>query len=63
MCKENINQLPLSCPQLGTWAPTQARALTGNRTGGVLVPMTMPNPPRHSSQGCLSLTLGAELDF
>ena len=29
--ERNINQLPLTCPQLGTWPATQACALTRNR--------------------------------
>ena len=33
MCKRNMDRLPLTCPQLGTWPTTQACALTGNRTG------------------------------
>ena len=33
MFERNIDQLALTHPQLGTWAATQARALTGNRTG------------------------------
>ena len=28
--KRNIDQLPLACPQWGTWPATQACALTGN---------------------------------
>ena len=30
--ERNISWLPLACPQLQTWPPTQACALTGNRT-------------------------------
>ena len=33
MCKRYIDRLPLRRPQLGTWPASQARALTGNRTG------------------------------
>ena len=33
MSKKYIDQLPLACPQLGTWPATQACALTGNLTG------------------------------
>ena len=32
MCHRNINRLPLTCPQPGTWPATQARALTRNWT-------------------------------
>ena len=35
--ERNIDQLPLACPQLGTWPATQARALTGNGPGNPLV--------------------------
>ena len=31
MCKRNIDQLPLTCPQLGTWPTTQACPLTRNQ--------------------------------
>ena len=30
--ERNIDQLPLTCPQPGTWPSTQACALTGNQT-------------------------------
>ena len=33
MCRRNIDQLPLSCPQPGAWLATHACALTGNQTG------------------------------
>ena len=33
MCERYINRLPLTCPQPGPWPATQARVLTGNRTG------------------------------
>ena len=32
MFKRYNDQLPLACPQLGTWPATQACALTGNQT-------------------------------
>ena len=33
----DLDWLPLVCPELGTWPPSQASALTGNRTGDLLV--------------------------
>ena len=44
MCKRNINQLPLSYTQLGTWTATQVRALTGNQTSNPLVFSLVLNP-------------------
>ena len=43
--------LPLMCPLLGTWPTTQARALTGNRTGNPLVLRPALNPLSHPSHG------------
>ena len=43
--------LPLTCPQLGTWPTTQACALSGNRTGDLLVCRLTLNPLSHTSQG------------
>ena len=48
---ENIYQLPLTCPLLGTWPATQASTLTGNRTGDRLVHRLVLNPLSHTSQG------------
>ena len=45
--------MPLTHPQLGTWPTTQARALTGNRTGHLLVCRPELNPLSHTSQGLL----------
>ena len=42
--------LPLVRPLLGTWAATQARSLTGNRTSDPLVPRSALNPLSHTSQ-------------
>ena len=53
MFKRNIDWLPLTHPQLGTWPTTQACALTGNRTSGLLVLGMMPNPLNHTGQGSL----------
>ena len=43
--------LPLMRPLLGTWPETQARALTGNRTGNPLVHRPALNPLSYTSQG------------
>ena len=51
VCERNINRLPLAHPQLGTWPTTQACALTGNRTGELLVRRPAPNLLSHTSQG------------
>ena len=50
MCKRNIDLLPLTRPQPGTWPTTQACALTGNRTGDLAVSGTMPNLLSHARQ-------------
>ena len=41
----------LSAPPLGTWPPTQACILTGNRTSDPLVRWTALSPLSHTSQG------------
>ena len=53
VCKRNIDWLPLTHPQPGTWSTTQARALTRNQTGDLLVHRPRPalNPRSHTSQG------------
>ena len=51
MCERCIGQLPLSCPQLGTWPATQACAPIGNQTGDLLVHRLALNPLSHTSQG------------
>ena len=43
--------LPLTCPLLGTWPPTQSCALTGNQTSDPLVHRLALNPGSHTSQG------------
>ena len=53
MCARYIDQLPLACPQLGTWPTTQVRALTGSRIGDLLVCRLALNPLRHTSQGLI----------
>ena len=50
--ERNINVwLPLMRPLLGTWPATQACALTGNRTGDLLVHRPALIPLSHASQG------------
>ena len=51
MRKRHIHQLPLAHPLLGTWPASQACALTGNRTGDLLVNWLALNPLSHTSQG------------
>ena len=50
--ERNINCLSLACLQLGTWPTTQACALTGNRTGDLLVyrmtPIHWATPVRYA---------------
>ena len=53
MCERYIDQLPLTCPQLGTWPATQARALTGNRTSHPLILRPVLNLLSYTSQGYL----------
>ena len=45
MCERYVDQLPLACPQPGTWPTTQACVLAGNRTGELLVCRTELCPP------------------
>ena len=47
----NIDWLPLTYPQPGTWPATQACALTRNWTSNLSDCRTMPNPLSHTSQG------------
>ena len=51
MCERNIDRLPLTCPQLGTWPAAQACALTGNWTVDLFVCRGVLNPLSHNSQG------------
>ena len=53
----NINWLPLAHPQLGTWPTTQACALTGNRTGDILVRRPTLNPLSHTRKGSTSFNI------
>ena len=50
MCERYINQLLLTCPQLGTRLTTQTSALTGNRTNDISVHRLTLNPLSHTSQ-------------
>ena len=50
MYERNINQLPLTCPQLGIWPTTQVCALTRNQTSELLVYRSTPNLLSHTSQ-------------
>ena len=54
MCERYIDWLPLTCPQLGTWPKTQARALTRNQTGNLSVLRQVLNPVSHTSLGSCS---------
>ena len=47
----DVNWLPLSHPQMGTWPTTQACALTGNRTSNFSVFRLALSPLSHTSQG------------
>ena len=47
----NVDRLPLTHHHPGTWPTTQACALTGNRTGDLLVCRPALNPLSHTSQG------------
>ena len=46
-----INQLPVTYRQPWTWSAIHACALTGNRTGDLLVPRPAFSPLSHTSQG------------
>ena len=52
MCQRYIDWLPLTCPHLGTWPPTQACTLPGNRTSDLRVLKPALSPLGHTSQGC-----------
>ena len=52
MLKRYIDQMPLACPQVGTWPTTQASALTGNWTNDLSVHTSVLNPLSHISQAC-----------
>ena len=50
MWEKYMDQMPLAHPQLGTLPTTQARALTGNRTGNAEVSRPALNPLSYTSQ-------------
>ena len=51
MCERIIDYLPVTHPQLRTWPANQTCALTGNRTGNLLVYRLVLSPLSYSSQG------------
>ena len=53
--ERNIDQLLLTCPQLGTWPAAQACALTGDQTRNLLICRLVLNPLSHTSQGSASI--------
>ena len=57
MCKRDINWLPLTHPQLGTWPATQACALTGNRPGDLSVQRQALGLLSDTSQGSNNVVL------
>ena len=60
--ERNINVwLPLAYPQLETWPASQARVLTGNRTGNPLVGRPALNPLSHTSWGMPFLSFSRSL--
>ena len=63
MCKRYIDQLPLACPQLGTWPATQACALTGNWTSDPCVHRPALKPLSHASWGPCDYFVPANLYF
>ncbi|XP_053529230.1 DNA mismatch repair protein Mlh3 isoform X3 [Artibeus jamaicensis] len=50
MCEREMYQLPLTCPQLGTWPAIQACALNENQTGDLSVRRPALSPLSHASQ-------------
>ena len=50
---DNVDQLPLTCPNWETWPAAQACALTGNQTSDLLVHRLTLNPLSHTSQGVI----------
>ena len=52
--ERNIDQLPFTHPQLGTWPTIQACVLTGNGTSDLLVGRLALNPLSHPSQGSIN---------
>ena len=56
----NVWLPPLECPLLGTWPPTQAGALTGNRTGDPLVRRLALSVLSHISHGATCESFSCE---
>ena len=50
-------------PPLGTWPTTQACALTGNRTGDLLVHRPTLNPLSHTNQGIVHIFNPFQVNF
>ena len=49
--ERNIHQLPLACPQPGTWPKTQRCALTRNQISDLSIHRPALNPLNHTSRG------------
>ena len=54
---QEICQLPLPLPLLGTWPTTQACALNGNWRGKLLLYRTTPNQLNHTGQDIILATI------
>ena len=63
MCHINMDRLPLTCPQVGTWPATQARALTRSQSGDLLVHRLVLSPLSHTSQGSNGLFIRVGKDI
>ena len=55
--EKEIERETLMCERYTDWPATQAGALTGNRTGDLLVCRLALNPLSHTSQGTLYIIL------
>ena len=55
--ERNIDWLPLTCPQLGTWPAAQTCALTRNQTSHLLIRRLVLNPLSYTSQGFIKIFL------
>ena len=63
MCERIIDYLPVTHPQLRTWPANQTCALTGNRTGNLLVRRPELSPLSHASQGCRIFFISSFLQY
>ena len=54
MYERNVNGLPVTGPQLGTWPAT----MTGNQTVYLSVCRMTPNPLRHTSPDTATIIIG-----